>query len=349
MFFRYPREFYLDKDCLFTFNTTRICENTPIDTSIKVSELGFSNSKPNAVILVNENEIFEGISASSLMHFPINAPILLTDGNKLNNNTLQEILRLSPKGYKGIKVFLIGNLSKNISSELQNAGLSTHHIFGKNHYETACKILEFRPNFKNILIISGEDYDEGIITSFWSAHNGDPILFVNKNNIPTCTLDKIKSIPNINVYIIGLESTISKSIDNIISKLPNVRFLARIDGTNPYDLAVNFSKYKSPNGDFGWARTDRNGHAFTFATLNNAKSIIPSVMFAHMGKHTPLLLIESSYIPPAVSNYIKEVKPIEKKEPYPPFMHGFILGCKNYISCNVQQEIEKLMSVEHHM
>lgn len=349
MFFRYPNEFHLDKDCLSTFNTTRICEDTLINTSIKVSKLGFTNSNPNAVILVNENEIFDGISASSLMHFPINAPILLTDGNTLNKNTLQEILRLSPKGYKGIKVFLVGNLSKNISSQLQNAGLSTYHIFGKNHYETACKLLDFRSDFKNILIISGEDYREGIITSFWSAHNGDPILFVNKNSIPDCTLDKIRSISNINIYIIGSENTISKSIDTTLSKLPNVKFLGRIDGKNPYDIAVNFSKYKSQSGDFGWARTDRNGHAFTFATLNNVKNIIPSVMFAHMGKHTPLLLVQSNYIPTEISNYIKEVKPIEKKTPYPPFMHGFILGCENYISCNVQEELEKLMSVGHQM
>lgn len=349
MFFRYPKEFRIDKDCSFTFNTTRICENTPIDLSVEVSKLGFSASKPNAVILVNENEIYEGISASSLVHFPINAPILLTDGNTLSKNTLKEILHLSPKGYKGTQIFLVGNLSENISSQLKRAGLSTHHISGKNHYETACKILEFRPDFKNILIISGEDYNEGIITSFWSAHNGDPILFVEENNIPPCTLDKIKSIPNVNVYIIGLESTISKSIDNTISKLPNVKFSARITGRNPYELAVNFSKYKSPNGDFGWARTDRNGHAFTFATLNNAKSIIPSVIFAHMGKHTPLLLIESNFIPSVVYNYIKEIKPVEKKMPYPPFMHGFVLGCQNSISCDIQAELEKLMSVGHHM
>lgn len=83
-------------------------------------------------------------------------------GGKLNWETLAEINRLSPKGYNGIHVILVGNISKSVALELNHYGLNTHHITGSNHYETACKIPDECKEFKNILIISGEDYSEGI-------------------------------------------------------------------------------------------------------------------------------------------------------------------------------------------
>ncbi|HEX9024908.1 MAG TPA: cell wall-binding repeat-containing protein [Clostridium sp.] len=63
--------------------------------------------------------------------------------------------------------------------------------------------------FKKFLIISGEDYSEGIVAGYWSAHHGDPILYVKKNRIPYCTLEVIKQMNDINIYIIGSTKTIS--------------------------------------------------------------------------------------------------------------------------------------------
>lgn len=96
---------YMD-NCPLTLNTTRICADNPIDAAIKVSRIGFTNMKPNAVILVNKNEVFDAIAATPLIHFPINASLLYTDGNRISRETLDEINRLSPKGYNGIQVIL---------------------------------------------------------------------------------------------------------------------------------------------------------------------------------------------------------------------------------------------------
>lgn len=43
------------------------------------------------------------------------------------------------------------------------------------------------------------------------------------------------------------------------------------------------------------------------------------ILFAHMGKHTPLLLIGDNAVPPVVEKYIKSIKPIPPKDmPRPP-------------------------------
>ena len=336
--------------CPLTLNTTRICSNNPIDTAIEISKIGFVNMKPNAVILVNKNEVFDGIAAASLVHFPINAPILFTDGNMLSQETLSEINRLSPKGYKGIHVILVGNISRNISLVLNRSGFRTQHITGHNHFETACKISGVRKEFKNILIASGEDYSEGIMASYWSAHHGDPILYVQRNSIPFCTLETIKKIHDINVYIIGSRKAISEDVEKSISQLPNVKHIDRIDGYTPYDIAVNFAKYKDPKTEFGWGRDYREGHAFTFGAPDNPMDIIAGALFAHMGKHTPLLLTENNGLPTVVEKYIKSVKPMMPKDmPRPPFMHGFIIGDILYITYAAQVKIENTLSIDHEM
>lgn len=336
--------------CPVTLNTTRICSNNPMDTAVKVSKIGFSRMKPHAVILVNKNEVFHGIAAASLVHSPINASLLFTNGNTLSPKTLNEIRRLSPKGYKGIHVILVGNISRNISLTLNYYGFRTHHIIGLNHFETACKIPSIREEFKNILMVSGNDYSEGIMATYWSAHHGDPILYVQRNNIPYCTLESIKKMHNINVYVIGSTKTISEEVEKAISQLGNVKHIDRIHGDTPYDIAVNFAKYKDPETGFGWGRDYTEGHAFTFGTLNHPMDIIAGVLFAHMGKHTPLLLTANNMVPPIAEKYIKSVKPIpQKKIPSPPFMHGFILGDMSSITYPTQVMIESMLSIDHEM
>lgn len=341
---------YNSERCPLTLSTTRICATDAIDTSIEVSKIGFANMNPNAVILVNEEETFDGIAATSLVHFPINASLLFTYGNSLRKETLDEIRRLSPKGYNGIHVILFGRISKKVSSELNYYGFRTQHIAGCNHYETACITSGIRKEFKNIIIMSGEDYSEGIVAGYWSAHHGDPILFVKKDKIPYCTLEVVKKMKEIDVYIVGSIKTVSKGVEDYLYNLDNVKHLGRIDGENPYEIAVNFAKYKDYKTEFGWGRNYKEGHAFTFGELHHPMEIIAGVLFAHMGKHTPLLLTKKDQIPEVVERYIKSVKPMPPKDmPKPPFMHGFILGPIKSISHHSQIMIEQSLSIDHEM
>ncbi len=345
----YP-DYFRKNEPTQTLNTTRICGTNSVNASIETSKIGFTHMKPNAVIIINKDEVFDGIAAAPLVHFPINASLLLTPGNMLYRETLEEIRRLSPKGYKGIQIFLVGNISSNVERQLNAMGFTTKHIHGRNHYETACQIPSYREHFKNILLVSGEDYSEGLPASFWSAHHGEPILLTKKDSMPSCTLDTIKKLHDINVYIIGSTKTISESVKQTLSKLPNVKFLDRIGGANPYEISVNFAKYKSSDGEFGWGRNYIDGHAFSFGALSNAEQVIPSVVFAHMGKHTPLLIIEANAVPAPVEKYINEVRPKPPKGmPKPPFMHGYIIGCTNQISYSAQVHLDSLLSIEHEM
>ncbi|WP_291572943.1 cell wall-binding repeat-containing protein [Clostridium sp. UBA4548] len=335
--------------CPLTVNTTRVCGENSIDTALEIYKIAFSDMEPNVVILVNKNQIFDGIAATPLVHFPINAPILFTDGNKINKEVLTEIKKLDHESHMGIQVILVGNICKEVKEDLDYMGICTHHITGCNHYETACEVLKARHMFENILIMSGEDYSEGIASTYWSAHHGDPILFVKKNTIPRCTLEAIKKHGDVNLYIVGSTNTVSKEVEKALERLDCVNNVKRISGDSPYSIAVNFAAYKDCKTEFGWGRNYKDGHAFTFGTLNHPMEIIAGVVFAHMGKHTPLLLIKKDCIPEIVEKYIKAVKFSPKETPKPPFMHGFILGDVEQISYCTQVEINKFLSIDHHI
>ncbi len=332
-------------DCPLTLNTTRICADNTTDLAVEVSKTVFTTMKPNIVIIANKNEVFDAIAAASIIHHPYNASILFTDGKKITKETLNELFRLSPEGIDGIQVILVGDISQRISLTLTNYGYHSAQVAGLNHYETACLISTMR-EYENLIIMSGEDYSEGIMAAYWSAHHGDPILFVEKDNIPSCTFDIINSKDDINIYILGSFNTVSKEIGDTLSRLPNVKSINRIDGQNPYEIAVNFAAYLDPNTGFGWGRNYVDGHAFTFSAMDGTDTL-SGVLFAHMGKHTPLLLIDRNIVPQVVEDYIQSVKPIPPiGMPIPPFMHGYILGDINYIPYHTQMMIEKILSID---
>jgi len=228
-------------------------------------------------------------------------------------------------------------------------GFKTKRISGTNFYETAAIIAEYLNYPKNIMIVSSEDYNEGLSACAMAAHMGEPILFATGNVLPSYTRSVIQKTQNASVYIIGSTNTISNEVEQEIQNL-NVKFLDRISGSNPYDIAVNFAKYKSPAGDFGWGRTEKEGHAFTFTSVSSPFDSVSGSLFAHLGKHTPILVVSKNKLPGITYNYIESVKPIPSPEPHPPFMHGWVIGCEDTISTKTQLEIERALSVdEAHM
>lgn len=73
-------------------------------------------------------------------------------------------------------------------------------------------------------------------------------------------------------------------------------------------------------------------------------------LFAHLGKHTPILVVNKDRLPRITYHYIESVQPIPVPEPRPPFMHGWVIGCEDVISTKTQLEIERTLSIdEAHM
>lgn len=332
-----------------TLNTTRICGGDIFQNAIEISDIVYADKSPDSIIIANGDLYQDAFIAAPLIHFPRNAPILFSHMTSIDQNTVAQIFKLKPKGVNGIQVFIVGGISYSVEQQLMTYGLKTFRISGSNFYETSAKIARYLNFPKNIMIVSSEDYKEGLSACAWAAHMGDEILFATRNQLPYLTQNVITSTKDAHVYIIGSTNTISAEVEKEIRGL-NVKFVDRISGNTPFEVAVNFAKYKSPVGDFGWNRTEKEGHAFTFTSILSPFDSVSGALFAHLGKHTPLLVVSRDRLPEVTKNYIEWVKPEPKPEPHPPFMHGWVVGCENVISYNTQLEIERALSIdEFHM
>ncbi|MCB2292784.1 cell wall-binding repeat-containing protein [Clostridium algoriphilum] len=340
-----------------TVNTTRILGDVPLTFNNYVTKVIYPSSKvkwrPNAIILVPFTSYHYGLLASPLIHFPINAPIVFTNANYLSQETFNEIIRLSPTG-KDVpaKVLIVGPVAPIIELQLLNAGLSVIRITGNNPIRAASEAMEFRYKMapdsmegnKNIMIVSADDHTESVPAAYYSAHMGVPILFTYRDKLPEITKQKLIKYNNKNIFIIGGEQTISDKVFNEIQSIAKSK-VDRIGGSTCYEVAVNFSKYYSQDSMFGWNINTKDGWAFCFGTPNNWVYNLSACIFAHLGKHPPLLYIEPFEIPKATSEYVLSVKPVETHPPKPQFLHGFILGGFQQISPNMQIKLEEILNI----
>lgn len=328
-----------------TLNTTRVCGGDHFQNAIAISNVIYADKSPDSVIITNGEIIQDAIISAPMIHFPFNAPILFSHTNYVDRETINQIYKLKPKGINGTHIFLIGGISEEVSEYLKILGFGIEIITGRNYFETAANIAGYRNELDNLILISDEAYWDGLSACAWSAHMGTPILLTVKNYLPSYTREIILKAGNPNVYLFGSKDSISNEVENELKEL-NVNSLDRIPGDNPYEIAVNFSKYKSPDGNFGWGKTDRNGHAFTFTSVQYPFDSTSGAIFAHLGKHSPTLVIQSNKLPEITREFIESVKPEPKKEPGPPFMHGWIIGCEDEISYPVQMDIERALSID---
>lgn len=175
-----------------------------------------------------------------------NAPIILTDGKKLNKEALNELKRLKVK-----KVFMVGGedvLSTNIYKEIQALGITVQRISGANRYETSIKVANHIGTSNGIFVVTGLNYADALTVGPIEANNQMPILLVNKGNTLTKELSNFIKTNNISKsYIIGGNAAISDSIKS------NFKNSIRISGVNRYETNKKLLNYFKNNIDFSKA------------------------------------------------------------------------------------------------
>ncbi len=348
---------------LNTVNTTRMNHEDMYNFNIAMTKLIYPsqniNWRPNAVILVPGDKWQYSLCASSIVHFPINAPIIFTERNYLPEISIKEIQRMGPTGNEvPAQVLIAGPVSRSVENMLKMAGLTVYRITDtEDIYKSCIETADFRLNEipsaseegrKDIIVISGQDYSEGIIASFYAAHKGTPIILVEHSSVPEPVMNFINNNKDKNYYILGNEKTVSSEVEDEIRGIIDENVI-RISASSPYTISVKFAEYASEVDTFGWKHNTNDGWAFAFGELKRWYNIVSANLLAHLGKHTPLLLTDKNYLPDAVTEYVVRVNPKKEMPSMPPYMHAYVLGSFNDISHDVQVEIEKVLDVDGKM
>lgn len=163
------------------------------------------------IVLVNSNGIVDALAATPYAAMK-NAPILLTNSEKLNLQTKNQIEELNCK-----RVTIIGGegvISENIVKELKAIGVEVERIYGKNRYSTASEIAKKMGDIEKVAVVNGET---GLVDALSLAAPAAK----DKIAIILCNGDKIlegqEFVDNASTkYVIGGTAVISENLEQKI-------------------------------------------------------------------------------------------------------------------------------------
>ena len=191
----------------------------------------FSNSK--SCIVLNYLAYSDSISSSEIAKGDM--PIYYTKADSIDSNTLKDIRN---KGYKN--VFIIGgekSVSKDVENELAKTSKVTR-VSGQNRYDVNYKTLD--KNKENLIVVSGENFADGLVSSTLAQIKNATIAITPSNEVHERLNQYLNVNKNLkNIYIVGGEKSITKSVENELSKYANVQ---RISGSNRYETSEKLAK-----------------------------------------------------------------------------------------------------------
>lgn len=328
-------------------NIAHITGANPWDTSVNVSRYIYTVNKPGVVMIVNadESNYPVALAASALQHHPRNGPILFTAYEGIADSTYDEIIRLdSLAGKAPVKIIAVGELSDNCLDRLAATGLVVEQIKGKDAYETAYLIDELLGFPQTIMIASASDGGAASCAAAWAAHAGTPILLVDGNRIPEPTYRAIDATYHPEIYLIGNESAIPKTVEEQLRSL-DVKSVDRISGETPGELSANLALYRK--GLFGWGKMSDSANSFAIVRTGDWLGAINAALLGHLNRHMPVLFTGDTALAPAVADYLDSINQPDTPVPDYAIVIGEPLGRNVESSLSAIMRGAKTVALEH--
>ncbi|WP_346888121.1 family 10 glycosylhydrolase [Clostridium sp. UBA1056] len=221
---------------LNTITHKQLIGSTRYETSVKVSEEGWSNA--DTILLVNGYANADGLVATPLAS-AYGSPILLSDTAALPDSTKLEIKRLNPS-----KVILIGGnsvLDDKLISQIKSikSSIAVERLGGLTRYDTSllvAKRLDTIVDVSKSYICYGLGEADALSIAAKAGEEKTPIILSEKNMVSKDILDWLRSESLETAYFIGGTSVI---YDSVISQINSVTAsdvsANRVAGINRYD------------------------------------------------------------------------------------------------------------------
>lgn len=218
-------------------------------TAVEISKAGWNIT--NKALLVNENSLSDALCASPLAD-EYDAPILLTDKEDINEDTLEELIRLEVK-----EITIIGSediVSKSQEEQLIELGFKVERIGGVDIYDTSLQVgyrlkelYREKGNVgkKTVFLANGvKGLADATSVSSPAGIKDAVILYINGTN-----LNGVKSYIETScdeVYLIGGANVISQGIENELKNTTN-KSIKRLSGVDRKDTNTKVIREFFPN------------------------------------------------------------------------------------------------------
>ncbi|MFG6495366.1 cell wall-binding repeat-containing protein [Fictibacillus sp. UD] len=254
--------------------------------AVNVAEQGFaSDPGSNKVILANYNAFADALAASPLA-YKHNAPILLTQSDRLTAETKAEIMKLNPE--EVIIVGGTGSVSNAVYSEVDGLIKDVRRIAGKDRFEVSSNIAKELNEATTAIVANGLNFPDALAIAPYAARQKYPILLTVPTRLPDETKAALNGIQN--TIVVGGPASVGTDVYN---KLPNPK---RIGGKDRFEVSTNIIRELN-------LPTER---AYLATGLTFADALTGSVLAAK--NNAPLLLTGKDRLPASVSTIVKEKK-----------------------------------------
>lgn len=259
---------------------TRISGSDRIDTANRQAIAGWPEGAP-AVVLARADAFPDALAGVPLAA-QVNAPILLTGSQTLDDRVAKTIAKLNPD-----KIYLLGGegaISAKISKSLVDLGWDgarQERISGTDRYATAAAIAA--ETVKEIadsaasettcpaaVLATGENFPDALSIAAVAGADHMPVLLTTKNSLPQATAEVLKKIQPEKVYIIGGNGVIAPSVTagtQALLGIPQDQVI-RLAGSDRYGTAVAVLKHFAPEpGSLAFATGENFPDALAGAAL----------------------------------------------------------------------------------
>ncbi|MBU5307473.1 cell wall-binding repeat-containing protein [Clostridioides mangenotii] len=187
---------------------------------------------PSKTVILASGEKYTDVLTATVLGNEKNAPILLTQKDKVDDKTLAELKRLSAE-----YIIISGgvdSVSQKVVEQLKSYNVT--RIAGTDRYETASKIgAEVRKtgNKTGAMLVDGTNFPDVIAISSLASQKRVPILLTEPKTLNNTTQDTLKSWGVNDVIIGGGYNSVSRDIENNLG----ISKVSRFGGEDRYETA----------------------------------------------------------------------------------------------------------------
>lgn len=227
---------------------TRLAGDSRYDTMTQIASTGFTDGSCETAILATGEKFADALAASSLAGV-YDAPVILSESNRLSSQAKSELSRLGVK-----TLYVLGGesaISEAVTQEIEGMQIKVVRLYGSSRQDTAIatftEVLKQNTACDTVIIASGEKFADALSISPYAYSATTPILLTDGEGVLTqATVDTIRSTSSIkNVIIVGGTSVVDESIK---TQLGDAYSYNRLWGKTRYESSTEIAKWELTQG-----------------------------------------------------------------------------------------------------
>ncbi len=232
------------EDLVAPINRITTTDGSNIAISVAMSEAAFPRGGVEDVLLARD-DVWADSLASATAQGALEAPLLLTDPQRLDPRVRVELRRLGTE-----RVVVLGGeeaVTPAVIARLEGDGYAVERLAGDTRDETARILADrYASTDPTAVLVRGfpglDDPSRGFVDALaagaWSTMVGDPLLLTAQTELPEATLDYLHDRQPEDVLILGGSAAVSEEVPAAVARVVETAAVQRVAGANRYATAV---------------------------------------------------------------------------------------------------------------